>query len=70
METCPARLSREETEKIQRLAELAYEALRMKSYARMDFMKNDQGEFFCLEANTLPGMTPPPCCPRRLRLWE
>lgn len=64
METCPARLSREETEKIQRLAELAYEALRMKSYARMDFMKNDQGEFFCLEANTLPGMTPTSLLPQ------
>lgn len=64
VETCPARLSREETEKIQRLAELAYEALRMKSYARMDFMKNDQGEFFCLEANTLPGMTPTSLLPQ------
>ncbi len=64
IETCPARLSREETEKIQRLAELAYEALRMKSYARMDFMKNDQGEFFCLEANTLPGMTPTSLLPQ------
>ena len=64
VETCPARLSREETEKIQRLAELAYEALRMKSYARMDFMQSSEGEFFCLEANTLPGMTPTSLLPQ------
>lgn len=39
-------------------AEAAFQALRLKNYARMDFMMNEKEEIYCLEANTLPGMTP------------
>ena len=31
--------------------------LGLDAYARMDFLLNDKIEMFCLEANTLPGMT-------------
>ena len=31
--------------------------LGVDSYARMDFLLNENNEMFCLEANTLPGMT-------------
>lgn len=58
VETCPAELPQEKTEELQRMAERVFMALRLKSYARMDFRMNHQGEIFCLEANTLPGMTP------------
>lgn len=58
VETCPAELPKEKTEELQRMAELVFAALRLKSYARMDFRMNHEGEIFCLEANTLPGMTP------------
>lgn len=58
VETCPAELSDEVTKKMQQTAVDVYYALRMKTYARMDFMMNENNEFFCLEANTLPGMTP------------
>lgn len=58
VETCPAELSADRTEAMQRIAEQVFAALRLKSYARMDFRMNEQGEIFCLEANTLPGMTP------------
>ncbi len=58
VETCPAELSPEKTKEIQGYAEKVFKALRLKSYARMDFMMSRQGEVFCLEANTLPGMTP------------
>ena len=34
------------------------------SYARMDFMMNEKNEVFCLEANTLPGMTPTSLLPQ------
>ncbi len=64
VETCPAELSEALTRKMQRYAEEAYHALLMKSYARMDFMMNSEGEFFCLEANTLPGMTPTSLMPQ------
>lgn len=58
VETCPAELSEEKTRELQQAAELVFKALRLKSYARMDFRMNQWGEIFCLEANTLPGMTP------------
>ena len=40
------------------------EALRLSSYARMDFMMDEAGSLFCLEANTLPGMTPTSLLPQ------
>lgn len=57
VETCPAELSDEKTEELQKLAEKVFQVLRLKSYARVDFRMNENGEIFCLEANTLPGMT-------------
>ena len=30
----------------------------------MDFLLNDKNEMFCLEANTLPGMTPTSLLPQ------
>ena len=64
IETCPAQLSEEITKGMQQAACRAYEALSMESYARMDFMMNENGEYFCLEANTLPGMTPTSLLPQ------
>ena len=58
VETCPADIQEDRAEAMQRVAEQVFVALRLKSYARMDFRMNAQGEIFCLEANTLPGMTP------------
>ncbi len=57
VETCPANLSEEITVKMQKCAENVFKALRLKKYARMDFMLDEQENFYCLEANTLPGMT-------------
>lgn len=57
-EEFPARLSAGETQAVQRLALLAFRALKLDGYARIDFRMNDGGEYYCLEANTLPGMTP------------
>lgn len=57
-EEFPAKLSANETAEIQRLALAAFRALKLDGYARIDFRMSDRGEFFCLEANTLPGMTP------------
>lgn len=63
-EQCPADLSDELTKKIQDTAEQVFKALRLKAYARIDFMMNEEGEIFCLEANTLPGMTPTSLLPQ------
>ena len=43
-----------------RLAEqglLAFEALKLRGYARVDFRMDELGNVYCLEVNTLPGMT-------------
>lgn len=64
VETCPAQLPQDKTLEMQRIAEQVFEALRMKNYARMDFMMSKEGEIFCLEANTLPGMTPTSLLPQ------
>jgi D-alanine-D-alanine ligase len=55
---CPAQLSEEETKKVQAFAQAAYNALGCKVYARVDFIQSSfDKEFYCLEVNTLPGMT-------------
>ncbi len=64
VETCPAELPEEKTRELQELSEKVFKALRLKNYARMDFRMNQQGQVFCLEANTLPGMTPTSLLPQ------
>ncbi len=56
-EEFPAKLSPEATEKVQQQAVAAFKALKLRGYARIDFRLTSEGEFYCLEANTLPGMT-------------
>ena len=64
VETCPAELSEALTKEMQGYAEAVFKALRLKNYARMDFMLNADGQMYCLEANTLPGMTPTSLLPQ------
>ena len=64
IETCPANIDASLTSKIQDMAVRAFNALGIKTYARMDFIVNDKREIFCLEANTLPGMTPTSLIPQ------
>ncbi|HHT88408.1 MAG TPA: D-alanine--D-alanine ligase [Clostridiales bacterium] len=68
IETCPADLSPELTAKMQETAEKAFYALRLKTYARMDFLLNDKNEIYCIEANTLPGMTPTSLLPQEAKV--
>jgi D-alanine-D-alanine ligase len=56
-EIFPAELAAEQTAEIQRLAKRAFTALKLGGCARIDFRLTPGGEFYCLEANTLPGMT-------------
>ena len=57
VEEFPAKLSAEETATVQRFAQMAFDALKLRGYARIDFRMATDGTFYCLEANTLPGMT-------------
>jgi D-alanine-D-alanine ligase len=64
VETCPAELPEDKTVQMQGYAEAVFKALRLKNYARMDFMSAENGDMYCLEANTLPGMTPTSLLPQ------
>ena len=65
IETCPAELSDELTRQLQDYAEQVFEVLKLTSYARIDFMMDSaEQSFYCLEANTLPGMTPTSLLPQ------
>ena len=50
-----------------RLALLAHEALKLGGYSRVDFRLTPAGELFCLEVNTLPGMTATSLLPQSAR---
>ena len=63
-EICPAPLSEEELAKVQKATADGFAALRLSSYARLDFILDAKGEVWCLEANTLPGMTPTSLLPQ------
>ena len=64
VETCPAELSAELTKQMQDYALQAYRALRLESYGRIDVMMDEENGMYCLEANTLPGMTPTSLLPQ------
>lgn len=55
---CPAELAPEVAERMQNFAMQAFEVLKLEVYGRIDFILKENGEMYCLEANTLPGMTP------------
>ena len=63
-ETCPADLSEELTVRMQQMALEAANALQLDKYSRMDFMMDEKNNIYCLEANTLPGMTPTSLLPQ------
>ena len=56
-EIFPADLPSALSEKLQDLALTAHKALRLDDYSRVDFMLDGSGKAWCLEANSLPGMT-------------
>lgn len=63
-EICPARLTEEEQRSIGEAALQFHKALGLSVYSRIDFILDDEGRPWCLEANTLPGMTPISLLPR------
>jgi len=56
-EIFPADLPEEVARECGRLGVLAHEALKLGGYSRVDFRLTPDGKLFCLEVNTLPGMT-------------
>lgn len=60
--TCPARLSPEKYREVMAMAVTAHQSLRCRGLTRSDFRYDDtkdtDGEFYILELNSQPGMTP------------
>jgi D-alanine-D-alanine ligase len=63
-EIFPADLSAAESQAIQNLAVKAHRALKLSGYSRVDFRRDLQGNLWCLEANTLPGLSAASLLPR------
>lgn len=57
-DVCPAELDEAKAAEMQRYALAVYRELKLSCYGRIDFLMDERGNLFCLEANTLPGMTP------------
>ena len=66
-DVCPADITPEEDEKLRKAAEETFRALHLENYARVDFILDAEGNPYCLEANTLPGMTPTSLLPQEAR---
>lgn len=58
IEKCPANLLEDLSRQLQSIALEIHNLLRLGSYSRIDFIMSEDKSFYCLEANTLPGMTP------------
>ena len=56
-ETCPANLPADVAQKMQRWAVKACQAVGIETCGRVDMLLNEDEDIFCLEINTLPGMT-------------
>ncbi|MEJ2103049.1 MAG: D-alanine--D-alanine ligase [Ignavibacteriaceae bacterium] len=54
----PAKIPDEISKRAQQLALKAFHSIGCDGYARVDFRFSDEGVLYCLEVNTLPGMTP------------
>lgn len=68
VETCPAEIPESVTKEMQHYAECVAKVLGLDTYSRMDFLLNEKNEVFCLEANTLPGMTPTSLLPQEAQV--
>ncbi len=57
VEICPGRVPPEIERRMGDTALAVHRMLGLSTYSRSDFMVTDGGEVYCLECNTLPGMT-------------
>ena len=63
-EVCPADITPEQEKKLMDAALMAHESLRLGAYSRSEFILTAENRVYCLEANTLPGMTPTSLLPQ------
>jgi len=66
-EVFPADIPAGEAAILQKHALAAHHALKLGAYSRIDFRRDASGAFWCLEANSLPGMTGTSLLPQAAR---
>lgn len=64
LEVCPAPITPEQQSFLGGLALKLHRALGLRAYSRSDFILDEKGRVWCLEINTLPGMTPGSLLPK------
>ena len=64
VETCPAELPEEVSAQMRHYAEEVAKVIGLDTYSRSDFLLDKNNKMYCLEANTLPGMTPTSLLPQ------
>ena len=64
LEICPAEIDDSIRDAAAEQTRRAFVALRLSGYSRFDFIVDKDGKPWCLEANTLPGMTPTSLLPQ------
>lgn len=67
LEVCPANVEESISKKMQEAAVKAARALGLNTYCRVDVLLDKEGNCYCLEANTLPGMTPTSLLPQEAK---
>ena len=67
-EICPARITLEQQRELGEAALKFHRALGLSVYSRTDFILDDDGRGWCLEVNTLPGMTPNSLIPKAAKV--
>ncbi len=67
-EVCPADIPEDIEKRMMELTVRAYRALKLNVYSRADFLLDDQGNLYCLEMNTLPGMTAASLLPKEAKV--
>lgn len=63
-ELCPAPITDAEWKQVGEMALKLHKALGLAVYSRSDFILDPEGKAWCLEVNTLPGMTPTSLVPQ------
>lgn len=66
-ETVPADISEDLSANLQALARTVHRLLRLEHFSRVDFMVDERGKIWCLEANALPGLTRNSLVPKAAR---
>lgn len=67
LEICPAEITPEQQKTMGELALKLHRALGLRAYSRTDFILDAEGRTWCLEINTLPGMTPSSLLPKEAK---